>query len=869
MNYRKTLLLICLLGFIAIWGYAGPITPWQAKHIASNYLLRNESERQNVPSLMTLDLVQVVYTTGEATSISGDLRASSLAEPVAYYIFTRHKHPGFVIVAGDDRMHHVLAYSDSEVFDLDRLPETARLWLEDYRRVAAQLPIDLRVAKDEFTQSPNTVVVAPLLARDGIEWGQADPFWDKTPISENSLTGKKEHCPVGCVATAAAQIMRYYKWPKRGKGSHSYTDPGSKQHMSASFEVDYDWANMPGKVSEVVGQDIISHATDAEREALSTLLLHVGISVDMQYGASGSGTYSFLVGEAMRRYFSYSDSMMFYHRGFYSSDVWYQMIKEELDAHRPVYHTGSSRQGGHAFVCDGYTDDDFFHFNWGWDGIGNGFYKLEALNPTVTGIGAQYGSYNEHQLIFKHFEPRDEANPGVQPRPVIGCSLGYTYKSNAKKLLLDIFVFQENLFDLSGSVILQMRRQDTDEIVRSDNLGKRKIIYPDGSELSNTPIPFTLSLADLPQGKYYTAVLVQLDQDVAPVITRPFEDYIFDLQIKVADDGSIEVSPYHTPARLYYVPKSLDSHLIAYDDCYFDLTVKNPTPREFYGEIKLMSDDENLGDFGYLGGGFTYVPANSEKQLRINVHNFPLSPGKQHIRMYYQSRVSDAPQIYSASTDRILDLGDDAYVEVTLGDKYAYPTYVCATPNEPLVLDLDKETLPPFKVTNLGPDGTFVYSIVLFEKKSFKVLGGQEIKKLPIACGETVSIAPTFKDATLKKLVAGVNYLVRISPGETRDPRVFGQLSYTFKKSEIHSHTTPIVSNEDLRLRVENDRLHIDIPIGVASVSLYDLSGRQVATTKSPIGSSTATLLLPAQHGSMVLLMYDNMGELLRVVKVI
>ena len=869
MNCRRIPLFICLLGLITMSLYAGPITPQQAERIASNYLLHSVSQRRNISITTGLDLIQMVYTTGKATKSSSGLRITQPTEPVAYYVFTRHKAPGFVIVAGDDRMHHVLAYSDSEIFDLDHLLEAAQLWLDDYRQAAAQLPIDLRIVNDLQTPSPGSIVVAPLLAIDGIEWGQTDPFWDKTPILENSLSGKKEHCPVGCVAIAAAQIMRYYQWPKRGKGSHSYTDTGSKKTLSANFEIDYDWANMPAKASKVIDQEVVSTATEAQREALSTLLLHVGISVNMQYSTSGSGAYSSLVGEAMRRYFSYSDSMMFYNRGFFSSEAWYQMIKEELDAHRPVYHTGSSRGGGHAFVCDGYTDDDFFHFNWGWDGIGNGFYRLEALIPTVTGIGAQYGTYNEHQLIFKHFVPRSEDNPGAQPRPIIGCSLGYDYQRELKQLQLNLYVFQENFFNLYGDITLQIRNQESDEVIQSYGLGNKRIDYPEGTALSNNPIPLSLSLGDLPQGKYYTAVLVQLERDSLPQLAEPFQDYIFDLQIVVDSDGAIEVSPYHAPARLDYVAGSLESHLVAYDDCYFDLMVKNPTSREFYGEIKFITDDEDLGDFGHLGGGFVYVPANSEKQLRINTHKFPLAPGKQHIKLYYQSRTADSPQIYSASTDRLLDLGDEAYVDVALGEKYSHPTYVCEPPAGHIVINLDTETFPPFKVSNLGPEGIFAYSIVLFEKKTFKVLGSLGLKTLPIASKEEVSIVPTFDKTTLKKLKTGVEYLVRMSPGESDDPRLFGQLTYLVEISNAPAHITSIVQDDDLRVIIEKDLMHIKLPEGVTSVSLHDLTGLQIATASVSTDSCSVTLPLPASHTGMVLLMFSNTGELLRVAKVL
>ena len=268
-----------------------------------------------------------------------------------YYIFNADENSGgYVIVAGDDRLPAVLGYSSDGYLDMENAPEALLALLE----MSTANVNNINTVNVTKVGSP---VVKPLLG--DINWGQDSPFNTMCPtLSGGTLSY------VGCVATAMAQIMRYYSYPEKGTGSHSYVHGSTS--LSADFgNTTYDWANMPAAVPAT--------PSDSQISAYSTLSSHLGIAVDMQYANGGSGAYTHLVAPALRNYFGYSPTLRMHTREYYNSDEWMQLIREELDAGRPVYYSASSEDGagGHAFVCDGYDSEGYVHINWGWYGRSN------------------------------------------------------------------------------------------------------------------------------------------------------------------------------------------------------------------------------------------------------------------------------------------------------------------------------------------------------------------------------------------------------------------------------------------------------------------------------------------------------------------
>ena len=244
--------------------------------------------------------------------------------------------------------------------------------------------------------------VNPLLTTT---WNQTTPYNDNCP----TLGAKR--CYTGCVATAMAQIMKYHNYPAQGTGtSTAYTTGNGKLTIpSVNFAVNYNFNTMGSAAP----------STTTEKANVARLMYHCGASVQMNYDTSGSGAPSANVVTALRTYFGYDRSILLRERNYFTNLAWEQMIKTQLDASQPVYYAGYGTTGGvttgHAFVCDGYNNSGYFHFNWGWGGSYNGNFVTTALNPGTGGAGSGSGTYNNDQSIIINIKPNvGGVSPGYE-----------------------------------------------------------------------------------------------------------------------------------------------------------------------------------------------------------------------------------------------------------------------------------------------------------------------------------------------------------------------------------------------------------------------------------------------------------------------
>lgn len=225
----------------------------------------------------------------------------------------------------------------------------------------------------EAQQQPHTVV-APLLKTS---WSQWAPYNNLCP----------QNCPTGCVITATAQVMNYWQWPKSGFGTATNEGTGVTVDFSEST---YDWAKMKNNY-EVEGY------TSEEAYAIAHLMYDLGFALGAQY--KPSGTSSSFSGRIMSNHFGYSNDWTTLSNA--SIDEISKFIKNELNAGRPVLYSGdpsidSDSVNGHALVCDGYTSDGYFHFNYGWGGLHDGWYKLGELYV-----------YNNNIVVYGNIQPAD------------------------------------------------------------------------------------------------------------------------------------------------------------------------------------------------------------------------------------------------------------------------------------------------------------------------------------------------------------------------------------------------------------------------------------------------------------------------------
>lgn len=371
---------------IVLWMYpamllATPIDPNFAQQVAENFI--------NAPEANAIGYVNKVPRK--------ERRLARIAKQITnnqhFYVFNSEDADGYVIVAADNVATPILGYSYSGSLDVDSMPENMRWWLSEYDREiqwAITQGIEPTADTKAEWQSLSTtrkakqaeVIVSPLIKT---EWSQETWYNNKCPYDANA--GKR--CLTGCVATAMAQIMKYWEHPAKGRGSHSYES--SYGVLSADFgNTTYDWSNMPN--------DLGLLSSNAQINAISTLMYHCGVAVEMDYGTKGSSAYSWRVVDALKKYFLYSDETRLCYKDDYTLSEWKDKLKIELILGRPLFYSGHGDSGGHAFICDGYRSDDYFHFNWGWDEQ-DGYYSLSALKPSFLFLTTADYTSNQEALL--------------------------------------------------------------------------------------------------------------------------------------------------------------------------------------------------------------------------------------------------------------------------------------------------------------------------------------------------------------------------------------------------------------------------------------------------------------------------------------
>lgn len=345
----------------------------------------------------------------------------------ALYVFRHNDNRGYLVVSADDAVSPLLGYSDNGEIP-ERIPPAMQWWLEEY---AAQIEYAsnhkaISLPRNAQESSGRKAIEPMILTR----WNQDKPFNSQCPRYGASETY------TGCVATAMAQVMKYWEYPERGQNSVSYNASTIGRRLTLDFsEQPFDWDNMlPAYTGSY---------TQQQTDAVSYLMKACGYSVKMNYGTDSSGALSMNIPAALTRFFNYDPNINYQLRAYYGAYEWEEMMYDNLLNVGPVICGGTSAiGGGHSFVCDGYDGEGYFHFNWGWSGMSDGYFLLDALNPESIGIGGgSGGGYNFTQDAVFGIQP-PTGMPAVENNPVItqhGSLAGYISDG-----ILKIDLFAEN-----------------------------------------------------------------------------------------------------------------------------------------------------------------------------------------------------------------------------------------------------------------------------------------------------------------------------------------------------------------------------------------------------------------------------------------
>ncbi len=375
----KVLLSILVLFAVTASIFAKDISLSKAEQVAVNFFFEKSNQYGEAVNYYDLNITE-----------------SYLAED-AYYVVNFEE--GWVVVSANDAMTPIIGYNFTDNFPaLENGFYGFQSWMQSYvdqvvfiRENNIEAEADVVSQWESYTTNDPTTLnmrggrdIDPLVTS---LWNQDNPYNAMCP---EDAAGPGGNVYVGCVSTAMSIIMHYWRYPLSGTGSNSYYRYPYGT-ISANFgEADYNWDGM----TDVINDKYIWE--------IAEIGFHGAVSVEMMFGPDGSGAYSQDVPFAMKNYFNYQNTVQYLSKNSYTTSAWEGMMQTELDNFRPIYYSGQSTDGGHAFVCDAYQGSNYYHFNFGWSGSGNGYYSLQDV-----------GGFNQYQGMVRNLYPGDASYPYV------------------------------------------------------------------------------------------------------------------------------------------------------------------------------------------------------------------------------------------------------------------------------------------------------------------------------------------------------------------------------------------------------------------------------------------------------------------------
>ena len=357
--------------FITLSLFAAPIGEQKAREIALKFFGTSGTRTSSVVLEMEWagSDIESVEKSGGVTRSSA-VGSENDVEEALVYIYNRVDTKGFVVVAGDDKVKKpILAFSYDNTFDVENMPDGAKAILQAWCQQVAAIRTSNRLSA--ATRADDTSVGNIVCKHETALWNQRKPYNNETPVFDG------EELPCGCVATASGIICRYYEWPEKGVGTtpeYTYKDDIGVQRTIPANELGriYDYSKLK--------MDYKDGYTEEEGAMVAALLYDLGTSFRMKFGQDGSGANTSTAAASLVKYFSYSKGTLYISHLGRSEEEWSSMLQKNISEYGPTQFRGNSQSGGHSFVLDGYTDQNYFSINYGWGGSSNGYYLLPNIS---------------------------------------------------------------------------------------------------------------------------------------------------------------------------------------------------------------------------------------------------------------------------------------------------------------------------------------------------------------------------------------------------------------------------------------------------------------------------------------------------------
>ena len=622
---------VSVLSMVGYTAQANPVDIRKAADIARQYL------RQPV----------AVPTPGTST-----ISTRSVAEAPAYHLFVSKEEQRFVIVSGESQMNEVVGYGKLSTGDANALPPQVHALLQQYTETVRQV----RSGQQPAASLPKSLkrYVTPLVTA---QWGQSYPYNSKTPV----INGKPTY--TGCVATAAAQFLYFYKWPKQrpalyvrkaGDGDEADTSPT------------YLWEAMKDTREQVKDFRSVN--------AVGRLLVDVGKAIRITFGTQASPSNIEYTLDALQNDFGYTTRLL--HRDRMQADEFREAIMQELSDGYPVMVCG----GIHAFIYDGYDRRGFIHANFGWDGQGDGYYDINTITTPIPGPFMGNGQFWENQVALMAHPKNGQYPDFPTPQRTLGARKNAAFeisprtgdantRFNATISSGSYHRMNGEFYRFTGQVGIAVMDQkgNTVKLINSNN---RNFEWTTIFMTQNIPIE-DIHFADIPQGDY---LLVPVSRELVAKNPDKYEawypiEYANRMKLAVTSSGvSVTDEIQGGALTVCRAPEMLfPAYAGVGEPAMITFGVRNPNVDEVHGNLRMTFEPVNGGanyvapftnnstvSFRRLAD--TQVAVNFPTNYSDNTGSHAMTPGRYNVKLVLET--TNTPD------KRHIELGADQHYQI-------------------------------------------------------------------------------------------------------------------------------------------------------------------------------------------------------------
>ena len=756
---NKHLILSFAVSVLSMVGYtaqANPVDIRKAADVARQYL------RQPV----------AVPTPGTST-----ISTRSVAEDPAYHLFVSKEEQRFVIVSGESQMNEVVGYGKLSTGDVKALPPQVHALLQQYTETVRQV----RSGQQPAASLPKSLkrYVTPLVTA---QWGQSYPYNSKTPV----INGKSTY--TGCVATAAAQFLYFYKWPKQrpklyvrkaGDGDEADTSPT------------YLWEAMKDTREQMKDFRSVN--------AVGRLLVDVGKAIRITFGTQASPSNIEYTLDALQNDFGYTTRLL--HRDRMQADEFREAIMQELSDGYPVMVCG----GIHAFIYDGYDQRGFIHANFGWDGQGDGYYDINTITTPLPGPFMGNGQFWENQVVLMA-HPKNGQYPNFPtPQRTLGARKNAAFeisprtgdantRFNATISSGSYHSMNGEFYRFTGQVGIAVidQKGNTVKLINSNN---RNFEWTTIFMTQNIPIG-DIHFADIPQGDY---LLVPVSRELVAKNPDKYEawypiEYANRMKLVVTSSGvSVTDEIQGGALTVCRTPEMLfPAYAGVGDPAMITFGVRNPNVDEVHGNLRMTFEPVNGGakfvapftnnsivSFRRLAD--TQVAVNFPTNYSDNTGPHAMAPGRYNVKLVLET----------TKTKQFIPLGADQNFQI---DVLPYPEIKIKVHNVDFLVNGNEVNQQIFDFTKQREIGMRIHTEIrgnnqkyYYGKIYYRLVCPEANESIEAGQSGNVTLRP-FQRTEPRSTVAKID-LKRLTPGRRYEVHV--EIDENGKRREIWTNDSP------------------------------------------------------------------------------